>query len=63
MTWYQLMELIKLACVRKNVVCADLTGLSPIKGIAAPNLVAAKTLYKLIGYRFALDLGVTKKYL
>jgi len=61
--WYQLMDLIKQVCVRKNVVCADLTELSPIKGMSAPNFLAAKLLYKLIGYRFALDLGVTKKYL
>jgi len=61
--WYQLMELVKLVCVRKNVVCADMTELSPIKGLTAPNFIAAKLLYKLIGYRFALDLGVTKKYL
>jgi len=61
--WYQLMDIIKQVCVRKNVVCADLTELSPIKGMSAPNFLAAKLLYKLIGYRFALDLGVTKKYL
>lgn len=61
--WYQLMELIKLVCVRKNVVAADITELSPIKGMHAPNFLAAKLMYKLIGYRFALDLGVTKKYL
>ncbi len=61
--WYQLMELIKTVCVRKNVVAADLTELSPIKGMNAPNFLAAKIIYKLIGYRFALDLGVTKKYL
>jgi agmatinase len=61
--WYQLLELVKLVCVRKNVVCADLTSLTPIKGLTAPNMLAAKLLYKLIGYRFALDLGVTKKYL
>jgi agmatinase len=63
MDWYQLMEVIKLVCVRKNVVAADITELSPIKGMHAPNFLAAKLLYKLIGYRFALDLGVTKKYL
>lgn len=61
--WYQLMELIKLVCVRKNVVASDITELSPIKGMHAPNFLAAKLMYKLIGYRFALDLGVTKKYL
>lgn len=62
MTWYQLMELIKLLCVRKNVVAADVVELAPINGLHAPNFLAAKMIYKLIGYRFALDLGVTKKY-
>lgn len=63
LSWYNLLELIKLVCVRKHVVAADLTELSPIAGLTAPNFLAAKLIYKLIGYRFALDLGVTKKYL
>lgn len=61
--WYTLMELIKLLCVRKNVVAADVVELSPIKGLHGPDFLTAKLIYKLIGYRFALDLGVTKKYL
>ncbi|HEY9787055.1 MAG TPA: agmatinase [Candidatus Obscuribacterales bacterium] len=63
MSWYQLMELIKLVCVRKRVVAADIVELSPIPKLHAPDFLVAKLLYKLIGYRFALDLGVTKKYL
>lgn len=62
MGWYQLMELIKVLCVKKNVVAADIVELAPIKGISAPDFLAAKLAYKLIGYRFALELGVTKKY-
>jgi agmatinase len=62
MNWYQLMELIKVLCVRKNVVAADIVELSPLKGLNAPDFLCAKLLYKIIGYRFALDLGVTKKY-
>jgi len=62
MTWYQLMELIKVLCVRKNVVAADIVEFSPIKGLHAPDFLCAKLLYKIIGYRFALELGVTKKY-
>ncbi|MBZ0189499.1 MAG: agmatinase [Candidatus Obscuribacterales bacterium] len=61
--WYTLMELIKLLCVRKNVVAADIVELAPIQGLHAPDFLAAKLIYKLIGYRYALDLGVTKKYL
>lgn len=63
MTWYHLIELIKVLCIRKNVVAADIVELAPIPGLHAPDFLAAKLLYKLIGYRFALELGVTKKYL
>lgn len=61
--WYQLIELIKVACVKRNVVAADIVELAPISGMRAPDFLCAKLLYKIIGYRFALDLGVTKKYL
>lgn len=60
--WYQLMELVKLVCVKRNVVAADIVELSPIPGFHAPDFLAAKLAYKLIGYRFALDIGVTKRY-
>jgi agmatinase len=63
MTWYQLMELIKQLCIKKNVVAADLVEFSPIPGFHAPDFLCAKLIYKLIGYRYALDLGVSKKYL
>lgn len=63
MTWYQLMDLIKQLCIRKNVVAADVVEFSPIEGMHAPSFLVAKLIYKIIGYRFALDLGVTKKYL
>jgi len=63
MTWYQLMELIKQLCIKKNVVAADVVEFSPIPNLHAPNFLVAKLIYKLIGYRFALDLGVSKKYL
>jgi agmatinase len=63
MTWYHLIELIKVLCIRKNVVAADIVELSPIANLHAPDFLVAKLLYKLIGYRFALELGVTKKYL
>jgi agmatinase len=63
MTWYQLTELVKLLCVRKNVIAADIVELSPIENLHAPDFLVAKLIYKLVGYRFALELGVTKKYL
>jgi agmatinase len=63
MTWYQLMELIKQLCIKKNVVAADIVEFAPIANLHAPNFLVAKLIYKLIGYRYALDLGVSKKYL
>ncbi len=63
MSWYHLIELIKVLCIRKNVVGADIVELSPIPNLHAPDFLVAKLLYKLIGYRYALELGVTKKYL
>ncbi len=63
MSWYQLTDLIKLLCVKRNVVAADIVELAPIKGLNAPDFLAAKLMYKLIGYRFALELGVSKRYL
>ena len=62
LTWYKLLEILRVLCVKRNVVAADITELSPIDGMVAPEFMAAKLLYKLIGYRFALDLGVSKKY-
>jgi agmatinase len=62
MSWTQLTDLIKILCVRKNVVGADIVELAPTPGLHAPDFLAAKLLYKIIGYRYALDLGVAKKY-
>jgi agmatinase len=58
MSWQQLIDLIKLLCARKNVVAADIVELSPIANLHAPDFLAAKLLYKIIGYRFASELGV-----
>jgi agmatinase len=62
-SWYQITELIKILCINKNVVAADFVELSPIKELHAPDFLVAKLIYKLVGYRFAMELGVTKKYL
>jgi agmatinase len=63
LSWYLLMDLIKQVSIKKNVVAADVTGLKPRDDMPAATLLTAKLMYKLIGYRFALDLGVSKKYL
>jgi agmatinase len=45
---------MELAMSRKTVVAADVVELSPIPGFVAPNFLAARLVYKLIGYTFCL---------
>ena len=49
-SWYQVLELIKAVASQKNIVGADLVELSPIPGLPAPDFLAAKLVYKIIGY-------------
>ena len=53
MQWYQMLEFMKKIAVAKNVVGFDVTELMPIPGNHAPDVLAAKLVYKLIGYFFS----------
>lgn len=53
MQWYQMLELMKKVAAAKNVVGFDVTELMPIPGNHAPDVLAAKLVYKLIGYFFS----------
>jgi len=48
--WYQTMKILRKVFKEKNVVGADVVELSPIKGFDAPDFLAAKLVYKIIGY-------------
>jgi agmatinase len=52
LAWRELLSLLKLVFTRKTVVAADVVELCPIPGLVAPNFLAARLVYKLIGYRF-----------
>jgi len=52
LSWRELLQLLRLVTARKTVVAADVVELSPIPGFVAPNFLAARLVYKLIGYRF-----------
>jgi agmatinase len=52
LTWRELLALLKLVMTRKTVVAADVVELCPIPGLVAPTFLAARLVYKLIGYRF-----------
>jgi agmatinase len=49
MTWDQLLAFLRKLSVEKNVVGFDVTELMPLPGMHAPEFLAAKLVYKLIG--------------
>jgi len=55
LNWYQATEILKAVASKKKIVGADIAELSPIPGFLAPDFVAAKLAYKIIGYIFCLS--------
>ncbi|MBI2145171.1 agmatinase [Candidatus Woesearchaeota archaeon] len=53
MDWYQMLDFMKKLAASKNVVGFDVTELTPMPGNHAPDVLAAKLVYKLIGYFFS----------
>jgi agmatinase len=49
-TWYPTLELLERVFEEKNVVGCDVVELAPTPGITAPDVLAAKLVYKMIGY-------------
>jgi agmatinase len=50
--WYEVLPILKLVCAKRNIIGMDLVELAPIKGLQAPDFVAAKLLLKMILYKF-----------
>jgi len=50
--WYEILELLGNVCARRRVVGFDVVELCPIAGCVAPDFLAAKLTYKLMGYSF-----------
>jgi len=50
--WVETMEILKAVASKKNIIGADVVELAPIQGLTAPDFVAAKLVYKIIGYVF-----------
>ena len=55
--WEEAIDILKNVCTFKEVVGMDFVGLSPVQGLYAPDYLAAKLIYKTIGYTFARELG------
>lgn len=50
--WYRTLRFIKRVFRERDVVGCDVVELAPTPGLHAPDFLAAKLVYKLIGYRF-----------
>jgi N1-aminopropylagmatine ureohydrolase len=55
LSWPEVTRLLRRTVEHRQVVSADIVELSPIPGMAAPNFLCAKLIYKLLTYRFADD--------
>ena len=59
--WFTAIALLKAVAKQRTVIGFDLMELMPIDGLLAPNFLAAKLVYKYIGYQFSDDLQVTSQ--
>ncbi len=54
LSWREATGLLRRTFERKNVVACDVVELCPIPGLASPNFIAAKLVYKLLTYKFGV---------
>ncbi|MGB6823525.1 MAG: agmatinase, partial [Candidatus Acidiferrales bacterium] len=52
--WYQVTALIRAVAEARNIVAADVVELLPQAGEHASDFLAAKLVYKILGYKFCL---------
>ncbi len=50
--WYQVLDLFRMICQRTTIVGMDVVELCPREGQTRADFLAAKLVYKMIGYRF-----------
>jgi len=53
--WYEVLDLIRYIIQYKNIVGMDVVELCPIKDMVAPDFLAAKLIYRILGYNFLLN--------
>jgi agmatinase len=54
LSWREATTLLRRTFERKNVVACDVVELCPLAGMASPNFIAAKLVYKLLTYKFGV---------
>jgi len=52
LSWYETLSLLRKVFAARRVVACDVVELSPIPGLAAPNFLCAKLVYKILSYGF-----------
>jgi agmatinase len=52
LSWYEMLALLRAVISARTVVGCDIVELSPLPGMAAPNFLCAKLLYKILTYQF-----------
>src|SRR5437773_1332845 len=57
LTWYEALALLRRVIDTRRVVGFDVVELCPIPGMAAPNFMCAKLVYKMLTYRFGSELA------
>ena len=53
-SWHPTVRLLERVFRERNVVGCDVVELAPIPGMVAPDFVAAKLVYKMIGFHAAV---------
>jgi agmatinase len=51
LSWRELTTLLRRTFERRTVVACDVVELCPIAGLAGPNFIAARLVYKLLTYK------------
>jgi len=55
--WYDVLALVRAVCRRRTVVGFDVVEMCPVETNWAPEFLAAKLIYKILGYRFRGEHG------
>jgi len=50
--WYRTLRFLRRVFRERTVLACDVVELAPVPGLAAPDFLVAKLVYKLLGYRF-----------
>ncbi len=55
MGWYEVLDLVRFVMQYKNIVGMDVMELAPVKDMVTSDFMAAKLIYKLLGYNFLVN--------